>query len=136
MNAKNSVLFVFISVLGSMAFGHGEDKLGPHGGFIKMPGAFHTEVVPKDSSVNVYLIDMQWKNPSIVDSSVEIEMGKLKKQCVAEMDHFRCDFGPTEDLNKNSVLRVKATREKAVGNWAIYDLPLALVKAKPTKSHH
>ena len=54
-------LILFASIwTATNAFAHGEDKAGPHGGFIRMPGAYHTEVVPvSKNQAKVYLLDMQ-----------------------------------------------------------------------------
>lgn len=112
------------------AFAHGEDKPGPHGGFIRMPGAYHTEIVPKaDGVLEIYLLDMEWKNPVVKDSSVEAEVrgGKApaaKAKCRAEKASFRCEFpkgAATKGEGREIVLTT--TREKQKGNAAVYPLP-------------
>ena len=56
---KALVLLIFSS---SIANTHGMDKLGPHKGYVQMPGAFHTEVVQdKDGSFRIYLLDVEFK---------------------------------------------------------------------------
>ena len=51
---------------------HGEDRPGPHGGIIRMPGAFHTELRPKSNrEFELFLLDMKWGEPSVAQSSVE-----------------------------------------------------------------
>lgn len=109
---------------------HGEDEAGPHGGFIRMPGAFHTEVVKvSHQKFKVYLLDMEWKNPSTKDSSVlaEVELKGTKTQtnCVIKSNHFECSIPKPSSLKKG-VLNIKAKRENAVGGLAVYDLPLKL----------
>lgn len=65
--------FVMSRLLGDvLAFAHGEDKPGPFGGGIRMPGAFHSEAVLfYPNEVKIYLLDMNWKNPTVSDSKVE-----------------------------------------------------------------
>lgn len=126
----------FVSI---QAHAHGEDKPGPHGGFIRMPGAYHTEVVPKDNTVEVYLLDMDWKNPVVKDSSVEAEIRdpKAKKktsakaQCLPDKSFFLCTFAPgTNTKGPGRELVLTTTRAKQKGNKAVYELPFKL--AAPT----
>lgn len=124
-----------------MTWAHGDDKLGPNKGYVQMPGAFHTEVVlDKDQSVHVYLLDMEFKNPTLKDSSVAVTY-KNKKSSVAFNclpmggDHFHCT--PSQKISiKQGKLVVQATREKAVGNEAIYKLPLKLTGSSNGGHHH
>jgi hypothetical protein len=141
MNVKSSLAFIGVLFLGLSAFAHGEDKLGPNGGFIQMPGAFHTELVPVNkSSVKVYLLDMEWKNPTTTDSSVNLTYKKRKANCKKQADHFLCQF-KVLNLNKDGELGLVAKRENAQGNPQTYELPLKLPEAKPAaadehSSHH
>jgi hypothetical protein len=88
--------WIFSAVLsvGVLSFSHGMDKPGPHGGFVQMPGAFHTEVVPqKDGSLWVYLLDINIAEPSVRDSEVigwiETPHSKINLDCrLAPPDHF------------------------------------------------
>ncbi len=115
------------------AFSHGEDKPGPNGGFIKMPGAFHTEVVLESkSALKVFLLDMEWKNPSVVNSSVEVlantkdQKSTIQANCTQKATFHLCKFSKDTNLKKKGSLTVKAKREGAVGNSVDYDLPLRL----------
>lgn len=124
-------LLFLIAQIPSVAFAHGEDKPGPHGGFIRMPGAFHTEVVrASDKKINVYLLDTQWSNPTSKDSSVEATIknkGKENKlSCVAKSDHFECDL-PANTTLKKGELTLTASRQGSMGGAAVYKLPLQLV---------
>lgn len=129
---KTPILTVLILIgFGSqMALAHGEDKLGPNNGFIRMPGAFHTEIVPVGSnSLKVYLLDIQWQNPSTKDSALSIKL-KSKKytpaKCSIEADHYICEFPKSVDLTKKGKLTVEAQREKQKGMVVNYELPLKL----------
>lgn len=118
-----SLLPFFFSLLASA---HGGDQPGPNGGKVEMPGAFHTEVVPAQDGFKVYLLDMNFENASVKDSSVsaQVEIGKKKMDlpCSQQKDHFFCKF--EKSLNSGKLV-LKATREKATGNEAIYQLPIA-----------
>ncbi len=73
MNILTISSTVALMLIVHTAYGHGENKLGPNGGFIKMPGAFHTEVVPVgQNKLKVFLLDMNWKNPSILNSNLSV----------------------------------------------------------------
>ena len=121
---------VMILVLDTSVWAHGENKPGPHGGFIRMPGAFHTEVVREaGAKLKIYLIDMQWKHPTTRDSSVQISLKNtksIKAKCESKTDHFVCSLPKGTDLTAGELI-VQATRENQVGNAAVYPLPLKLL---------
>lgn len=109
----------------TQSWSHGEDKPGPHGGTIAMPGAFHAEAVYiKEQQIKIYLLDMEWKNPTITDSSVALTYGPETAKCISKKDHFVCDFSKTVNLSKAGTLTVVATRKKQIGNSFTYTLPL------------
>jgi len=123
---KNLIIGLMI-LTGIQVWAHGEDKPGPHGGFISMPGAFHVELVPiSDRELKVYLLDMHWKNPTIKNSTVEISMESTSATCAAKKDHFVCQFSTV--LRKAGELKVNATREMQIGNTVKYALPLKFKK--------
>jgi hypothetical protein len=115
-----------------LALAHGEDKPGPNGGFIRMPGAFHTEVIPMSSnSFKVFLLDIAWKNPSVKDSSVKALYRSSANQksdavCKAETNFFVCKFPANIDISKSGKLEVQAEREAKKGIVVSYQLPLKL----------
>jgi len=124
---------IFFAVIGcSSAFSHGEDHPGPNGGSIQMPGAFHTEAVMiNKNELKVFLLDMDWKNPTVKDSSVSVifqTKTKYESKCEKNENAFICTFDKTADLNKKGKLIVSATREKQVGNTAEYKTPLKVWK--------
>lgn len=136
---KNSMtlMLVFIS---HFLWAHGEDKEGPHGGFIKMPGAFHTEVlVEEKNSIRVYLLDMEWKNPSTTNSKVSLALGDkagTKAQCEIKENYYQCRFPGSIDLNKKGTLKLSAQREGKEGVMVSYHLPLKLEKADKSMETH
>lgn len=123
--SKYLLITLFFS--STLAMAHGGDKPGPHGGHIEMPGTFHTELIlNSDQSADVYLIDMNFQNPTIKDSDVSVSIknnkSKVSFNCKADKDHFHCIPNKKYEIAGEAI--VKATREKAVGNEAVYKLPL------------
>ncbi|MGZ3782671.1 MAG: hypothetical protein ACXVCY_18655 [Pseudobdellovibrionaceae bacterium] len=120
-------LISILIMLPTISWAHGENKPGPHGGQIRMPGGFHTEVVlDKDQSLEVYLLDLNFKNPMTENSKVDVSAVSTTKEtvnfkCATLEDHFHC-IGD-KALPKNGELTVTAVRNKAVGNKAVYKLP-------------
>lgn len=117
------------------ALAHGEDKLGPNGGYLKMPGAFHTEVVPQnDGKIKIYLLDINIKTPVVKNSQITatiVSGGRKDITCTSKRDHFLCDTTKS-DLTKGT-LNISAVRSAVKGDEAIYNLPLALSKPAPEK---
>ncbi len=113
------------------SFGHGEDKFGPNGGYLKMPGVFHTEVVlEKDGKIKIYLIDINFKNPMIKNSKLTAFINSETKnelKCTTKRDHFLCETTKA-DLIKGT-LTIVAVRSTVKGAEAIYELPLTLAKS-------
>lgn len=128
---KTTFKLMIINILVvAMAHAHGEDQQGPHGGEIRMPGAFHTELVQKKpNSFLVYLLDIDWKNPVTQNSSVEASIMKANTNtnltCISNKDHFECK-SPTRltSFKNGEELTIKAVREGATGGLAVYKLPL------------
>lgn len=126
-----SLLTLILLTVSVKSFGHGEDKLGPNGGYLKMPGGFHTEVVPeKDGKLKVYLLDINFKSPTVKNSKLAATINngtKKELKCTAKRDHFICETTKT-DLAKGT-LTIIAERSSVKGAEANYELPLALAKA-------
>lgn len=125
-----SLLTLFLLTVSVKSFGHGEDKFGPNGGYLKMPGGFHTEVVPeKDGKLKVYLLDINFKSPVVKNSKVMATINNGNKKdvtCISKRDHFLCETTKA-DLKKGT-LNVVAVRSTVKGTEAVYELPLALAK--------
>lgn len=115
------------------AFAHGENKPGPNGGHIRMPGAFHTELVLNSQSAKVYLLDVSFKNPTTVNSQVTVLLQDKEISCVRKQDHFDCPI-PAK-LTHLSEIGVKAVRDGVIGREAKYPLPLSFTKSTD-HSHH
>ena len=121
-----TVLLIHFFAFCSLAFAHGEDKPGPHGGYIRMPGNFHTEVLQDKRNLKVYLLDAEWKNPSVSNSSVKMTVNGKPLECRAEGNLFICPLLPNTDLKRKGKLVLEAKREGSVGNPVTYALPLKL----------
>lgn len=134
---KNLILFLTAFSSSSFLWAHGEDKYGPHKGFIRMPGAFHTEVVLDSSqAVKVYLLDMEWKNPVTEKSRVQVSYVGSRNisesaRCVTKKNFFLCSFPRKVNLKTKGVLKIQATRVDQSGQEAVYDLPLKLAASEP-----
>jgi hypothetical protein len=135
----NIVMIFTLLFFGSIARAHGEDQPGPNGGYIRMPGAYHTEVVMTEPHrLKVYLLDIHWKNPVVKDSSVKITVAgrtAAATDCKASDDHFVCELPKKVNLNEKGTLSLNSTRSKQTGVAATYNLPLSIKpengKAKP-----
>ena len=131
---KKLLIAFIIALSTSQVLAHGEDKPGPNGGHIKMPANFHTEVIAdKDGSFHIYLLDMQFQNPTIKNSEIKAYVISKKKRTnlkcnVMGANHFHCKAAKPI---KSGSLIVKAKRE---GTWASmeakYDLPLKAFDVK------
>lgn len=133
---KNSAFLALLVTLS--AFGHGENKPGPHGGEIRMPGSFHTELVVEGSTAKIYLLDMAFKNPLTGKSSVTVSAeGKsvsVRPHCVEKKTFFECHF--PQDLKNYISLLIKPVRSGQKGKEVRYALPLKFSSgANHTEDH-
>lgn len=132
---KQIFIILMLALSANTVFAHGEDKPGPHGGHIKMPANFHTEVIAdKDGSFHIYLLDIQFQNPTVKDSEIKAFVLNGKKRTdlkcsIMGSNHFHCKGSKPV---KSGSLVLKAKRE---GTWASadakYDLPLKAFEVSP-----
>lgn len=142
MNFKSVLLSTILIFTSMTLLAHGEDKAGPHGGYIRMPGAFHTEVLNEKNGFRVYLLDINWKNPSVLDSSLSatIVQGTSKStlKCSKESNSYLC----LSKITQKGELQIIAKREGQTGTTASYNLPLKFEIPKnempehSTQQHH
>ncbi len=127
------VLYLFFSVDG---YPHGENIPGPHGGYIRMPGGFHTELLIENNTLAVYLLDVEFNNPVVKRSNVSgVYKGKNKQinfECTVKHDYFRCEL--PNDLNlETGEINLKTNRLGMPAGIALYKLPLTRsAPGKPT----
>ncbi|MBA3660235.1 MAG: hypothetical protein H0W64_00735 [Gammaproteobacteria bacterium] len=119
--------WLFLLLVSHSAFGHGENTPGPHQGYIRMPGAFHTEVIPQKNGIKVMLLDINFKNPMTSNSSVKAIIqnagGEQSFTCKARKNYFFCPIALRLLLQKGT-LQVLAKRKNIPGAPADYPLPL------------
>lgn len=134
-------IFIMSIFLTKLSWGHGEDKPGPNGGYIRMPGAYHTEVLIQNSVLKIYLLDINWKNPTVNQSSAEAYLKNketsISLKCDKKANYFECAIDKNMDINSGT-LELKTKREGQVGNVAVYDLPLSFSANKKNNGggHH
>jgi len=123
------VLAALTILISSQSHAHGEDKLGPHGGLISMPGAFHVELLADSPNLlKVYLLDVEWKNPIVKNSSVKVFHGANAAKCIKKEDYFVCRFPKEINLFAPGILSVESYRENSKGKNLEYPLPLKIIK--------
>ena len=134
---KNAIS-VFVLFLSVIATAHGEDKPGPNGGEIRMPGAFHTELKVSGREIWVYLLDMKFEKARTDKSSVEVEAmlptdgaTHVKLDCkpakASEPPRFVCTHANYEP-SKGQTLKVRAKRGSQSGQEVSYLLPILAKK--------
>ena len=96
---------------------------------MRMPGAFHVEVIADKHAVNVYLLDMHFENPQVTGSSVSVTLRRegaelvLECQVAGDQRMFSCWLPADEKLEAGTLL-VKASRGGVAAEPAHYELPL------------
>ncbi len=121
-------LLLFVLTLPIHVFSRSESEAGPHGGYIKMPGAFHVELVPiSKERLQFYLLDMDFKNPTIEKSSVQVRWrrnGQAKSLlCYSKKINFECVLPKELGLKKFVEIEVLSTRNETTGAFVKYPFP-------------
>jgi hypothetical protein len=110
------------------AFAHGANKAGPHGGYIRMPGNYHIELVPAENKeIKVYFLDMTFAPVSLEEAQVTMTLkGKktLKAECLKEQHFFRCDTKDQSFKNYREVI-VESSRDGKGLTSSVYKIPLS-----------
>jgi hypothetical protein len=119
---KLVTFFLLTQFIANSSLAHGMDNVGPNGGNITMPGAFHVELVVKNKKTLVYLLDIAFKNPIVENSSVEISVNDASSStCNVEKNYFVC---PDYNYKKGDKIVVQSTRKGIKGTKATYQFPL------------
>lgn len=132
-------LINFLAVFLSLeVLAHGEGKPGPHGGHVRMPGSFHTELVLDQKSAKIYLLDLAFKDPSLKDSSVKMSLeaknNSKEAPCAPKETYFDCEL--PNDINEFSSIKVIAIRNGVKGKEVLYPLPLSFTGSEPIPGNH
>lgn len=133
---KSFLLFLGLNISVIInVYPHGLDKPGPNGGYIQMPGSFHTELVPnKDNAAKqfkVFLLDIAFKNPTTQNSSITVSL-KLKNDSLINISceiknkesYFLCTLPADKSLDNSKEIVIKPIRNGVNATNAIYKLPL------------
>lgn len=140
MNRIITQAFIWITgflMVPPAAWPHGEDRLGPNGGYIRMPGAFHTELKSRSGrELVVYLLDLHWKNPEVRDSSVTLELsrrGRIESvSCKVVEKYFLCRLPKSwKELLPGDQVTVTAIRMGEKGASVTYSYPFELMSVHP-----
>ena len=137
---KLILVFSSLLLINSHLFAHGGNKPGPHGGKIKMPGMFHTELIltgPND--FKVYLLDMKFKNPETKNSMVNYLIdGNREIPCKPKNNSFICKT--KKKLEKGMNIKIHAKRLKKSGTATYKNvmkkMPLHVKSKMKSKMHH
>ena len=119
-------------LLGS-SLGHGRDRSGPNGGDIQMPGAYHTELrlIASGNSFEVFLLDVNLKNPITKDSSVQADVQRDKNKisfgCTEEGKSFMCKAPQGFSLRDGDKITLRSKRGSLQG-VSVYRYPLKFQK--------
>lgn len=123
-----SLVLATVAVSGR-GFAHGDDRPGPHGGHVRMPGAYHTELVPfaDKTGVKVYLLDISFADPVTEQSWVrliyETEDATSVTECAVKDDYFECRLPTGAKLDTGKFV-ISSSRRGSRSTAAVYSLPL------------
>lgn len=123
------VTLLLATMLSQTAFAHGMNKAGPNGGYVRMPGNYHVELVSKDKAVAVYFLDMMFKPIAIDQASVTLSLNgakSFKTVCVKEAKSFVCNLNGESLTNYKEVV-LETTRDGKVVAKSLYKLPLSFM---------
>ena len=127
---KASIVTILLATLLSQtALGHGMNKPGPNGGYIRMPGNYHVELVPKEKALVVYFLDMMFKPITIDQASVKLSLKgdkSFRTDCVKEAASFKCDL-KNESLKNYKEVTLESTRDGKATATSTYKLPLSFM---------
>lgn len=123
------VTLILTTLLSQSAFAHGMNKAGPNGGYVRMPGNYHVELVSKENTIIVYFLDMMFKPIAIDQASVKLSLKgdkSFKTDCVKEAASFKCDL-KTESLKNYKEATLESTRDGKAIATSTYKLPLSFM---------
>ena len=66
------VTLLMTCLFSSNSFAHGMNKPGVNNGYVRMPGAYHVELVPISEGFRVYFQDIQFKSISTKDATLNL----------------------------------------------------------------
>jgi len=123
------VTLLLSTILSQTAFAHGMNKAGPNGGYVRMPGDYHVELVSKDKDIMVYFLDMMFRPIAIDQASVTLSLNgtkSFKTACVKEAKSFVCHLKGESLSNYKEAVLETTKNGKAVAKSS-YKLPLSFM---------
>lgn len=111
------------------------DRPGPHGGFIRMPGRFHTEIRQEpDKTLSVFLLDEEFHEPLTGGSWVKgfIRRGEHENRLACQVEpadkRFRCRLPDGASLKDGDKVILDVQRKGTPPGRAVYNFPFKLLK--------
>src|SRR3990167_10537225 len=91
---KCLAIMMFILTAAQTSLAHGEDEPGQHNGIIRMPGGYHVEVIPGKETVDIMLLDNNFKNPTVLNSHIKARIKTAHNayviRCETMDNYFSC----------------------------------------------
>lgn len=132
---KYPVSLTLSLLLTSACYAHGEDQPGPHHGIIRMPGDYHVEVIPDKDALNIMLLDVNFKNPTVLNSSIKVKIkhghNAYVLRCESMDNYFSCPVSE-KMLAQNGTLQIESERQQSEGAAVEYPLPLKMAEEHQT----
>lgn len=119
----------FLCLLAAKLPAQDSNSLGPHGGYLKTLGDFHSELVLNaQKGAVVYLLNREDKNPISDKASVYflLRSGRFEANyyCAPKEDHFECRMPKPLDRKPGDIVTIKAMRKGKTDHFR-YEFPLA-----------
>lgn len=118
------VTILLTTFMATNAFAHGMNKPGPNNGYVRMPGAYHVELVSDKNVLKVYFLDMNFKPLAIDTATAKIVLKGFKEdkiQCSKGTEFFSCDTKETnmKKYKEIDVVSSKAGEKEATSKYAL-----------------
>ncbi len=125
---KASFVTILLTLLVSgTVFAHGMNKPGPHNGYIRMPGAYHVELVTDKNILKVYVLDMSFKPLPMTGATAKITLKGFKEvslDCIKGAEFFSCDTKDT-NMKKYTEILIESSKAGERAATSTYKLPLS-----------
>ncbi len=134
MNIRKYLGFTAVLLTQSI-FAHGEDQLGPHSGYVKEPGSYHVEVIPGKETLDIMLLDANFKNPTTLNSHIKVKIkhgtNAYVLRCESMENYFSCPVSE-KMMAQEGTLVIQSARQQEEGDPVTYPLPLRLTQDNQT----
>jgi len=119
-------LLIAVALKTSFSWAHGMDKPGPHGGYIQMPGNFHTELLPREDGFTLFVLDASLRNASTagatVTATVKRNSTSSEVSCNPQGSQFDCRLATGFKLVEDDKVFITVNRPDGRG-ISIYKYP-------------